>query len=101
VLVDPWTRRVVDTYDPQRFSLGERIIAWQHALHAGQGLGWVWKILVFLSGLLPLLFTVSGVAMWRLKRQRKLLTEPGRLVLDRVGAAQEGRRMKTARRAAE
>ena len=101
VLVDPWTRRVVDTYDPQRFSLGERIIAWQHALHAGQGLGWVWKILVFLSGLLPLLFTVSGVAMWRLKRQRKLPTEPGRLVLDRVGAAQEGRQMKTARRAAE
>ena len=97
----PWTRRVVDDLDPQRFSLGERMLAWQHALHAGQGLGWVWKILVFLSGLLPLLFAVTGVAMWRLKRRRELPAEPGRLVRDRVGAAQEGRRMKTVRRAAD
>jgi uncharacterized iron-regulated membrane protein len=87
VLVDPWSRRVIAIYDPQRLSFGERIIAWQHALHAGQGLGWVWKSLVFLSGLLPLLFAVSGFAMWRLKRRRQLPAEPGQLVLDRVDPA--------------
>jgi uncharacterized iron-regulated membrane protein len=87
VLVDPWTRRVIVIYDPQHFSLGEKIIAWQHALHAGQGLGWVWKSLVFLSGLLPLLLAISGFAMWRLKRRRQLPAEPGQLVLDRVDPA--------------
>jgi uncharacterized iron-regulated membrane protein len=71
VFVDPWARRVVDTFDPRRFTLGERILAWQHAVHAGQGLGPVWKVLVFLCGLLPLLFSVTGLAMWQLKRRRR------------------------------
>ena len=71
VLVDPWSRRVVEVLDPRRFSPGETVLAWQHALHAGQGLGPVWKLLVFLSGFLPLLFAVTGLAMWLLKGRRR------------------------------
>ena len=71
VLVDPWARRVVEVFDPRGFSPGETMLAWQHALHAGQGFGPVWKMLVFLSGLLPLLFTVTGILMWRLRRRRR------------------------------
>jgi uncharacterized iron-regulated membrane protein len=71
VLVDPWARRVIEVFDPRRFSPGETILAWQHALHAGEGLGPVWKILVFLSGLLPLLFAVTGVLIWLLRRRRR------------------------------
>ena len=70
IFVDPWSRRVIEVLDPREYSIGERILAWQHAVHAGQALGWVWKILVFLCGLLPLLFAVSGVTMWRLRRAR-------------------------------
>jgi uncharacterized iron-regulated membrane protein len=70
VFVDPWSRRVIEVLDPRQFSIAEKILAWQHALHAGQALGWLWKILVFLCGLLPLLFAVSGVTMWRLRRGR-------------------------------
>jgi uncharacterized iron-regulated membrane protein len=69
VLVDPWARRVVETLDPRGFSAGERLLAAQHAMHAGQGFGPVWKILVFLSGLLPALFAATGIAMW-LRRRR-------------------------------
>lgn len=69
VFVDPWTRAVVEIFDPSGFSLGERVLAWQHALHAGRGFGPVWQGLVFACGLLPLLFTVTGVLMW-LRRQR-------------------------------
>jgi uncharacterized iron-regulated membrane protein len=71
VLVDPWARRVVEVFDPRGFSPGETILAWQHALHAGEGFGPIWKMLVFLSGLLPLLFTVTGVLMWQLRRRRR------------------------------
>jgi uncharacterized iron-regulated membrane protein len=71
VFVDPWTRRAIEALDPRLFSLGERILAWQHSVHAGQGFGWVWKIPVFLCGLLPLLFALSGAAMWWLKRGRQ------------------------------
>ncbi len=70
IFVDPWSRRVIEVLDPREYSIGEKILAWQHALHAGQALGWVWKLLVFLCGLLPLLFAVSGVTMWRLRRGR-------------------------------
>lgn len=64
VLVDPWRGRVVTLLDPREFSAGETMLAWQHAIHAGRGLGFGWKMLVALTGLLPLLFTVTGVAMW-------------------------------------
>ena len=70
LLVDPWSRRVVEAFDPRRFSAGETVLAWQHAVHAGQGLGPVWKFLVFLSGFLPLLFAATGLTMWQLKRRR-------------------------------
>ncbi len=71
VLVDPWAPRVIEVFDPRGFSPGETILAWQHALHAGQGFGPVWKMLVFLCGLLPLLFTITGVLMWLLRRRRQ------------------------------
>jgi hypothetical protein len=69
-LVDPRRRSLSAVFDPRDFSLGERIIVWQRALHAGQGLGWTWRTLVFLSGLLPALFAVTGVAMWWIKCRR-------------------------------
>ena len=69
VLVDPWAHRVVETLGPSQFSAGETILAAQHAMHSGHGFGLVWKVLVFLSGLLPALFAVSGVALWWLRRR--------------------------------
>jgi uncharacterized iron-regulated membrane protein len=88
VLVDPWARRVIGIVDPRQFTIAERLLAWQHALHAGQALGWTWKILVFLCGLLPLLFVVSGTAMWWLKRGRRISRDAtADFVLDRGEAA--------------
>lgn len=69
--VDPWTARVVEIRDPRSYSAAETFIAWQRPLHAGQGLGWTWKALVFLSGVLPPLFAVTGTAMWYLKRRNR------------------------------
>lgn len=71
VFIDPWTRKVIEARDPSTYTAGETIMAWQHALHAGEGLGWTWKILVFLSGLLPPLFAVTGVSMWLIKRRNR------------------------------
>lgn len=68
VFVDPWARRVVDVQDPRTFSTGETFLAWQHATHAGQALGPVWKFAAFLVGFLPLLFVATGLTMWWMKR---------------------------------
>jgi hypothetical protein len=36
----------------------------------------VWKVLVFFSGFLPLLFAITGLRMWQLRRaQRRSLPE--------------------------
>jgi uncharacterized iron-regulated membrane protein len=71
VLVDPWARRVVETFDPRRFSAGETLLAAQHALHSGERFGSIWKLLVFACGFAPLFFAATGLAMW-LKRRRHI-----------------------------
>ena len=61
---------------PRALSPSETVLASQYALHAGRGFGPVWKMLVFLSGLLPLLFSVTGILMWQLRRRRTLKPRP-------------------------
>jgi uncharacterized iron-regulated membrane protein len=78
VLIDPWAAKVVDAHDPQTFTAGETLIAWQRALHEGQGLGGVYKFAVFLSGLIVPLFVVTGICMWWLRRRARRALEAER-----------------------
>ena len=66
VLIDPYTARVLQVRDPS-----ESFMAWQRPLHQGS-IGPVWKFLVFLSGLVPLLFVITGTIMWAKKRKRRI-----------------------------
>ncbi len=59
---------VFSIVDPRNFSIGKRFLVWLRVLHYGQGWGEVWRVLVFLSGFLPLLFAITGLRMWQLKR---------------------------------
>jgi uncharacterized iron-regulated membrane protein len=62
--------------DPRQDPLGSRILEWSKALHFGLGLGVVWKVLAFFSGFLPLLFAITGLRMWQLRRaQRRTVPE--------------------------
>ena len=62
--------------DPRMDALGTRILDWMKSLHFGLGLGIVWKVLVFFSGFLPLLFAITGLRMWQLRRaQRRVVPE--------------------------
>ncbi|MFD1626104.1 PepSY-associated TM helix domain-containing protein [Azospirillum griseum] len=89
VFVDPWAGRVVELRDPATYSLGETLLAWQRPLHAGEGLGPLWQWLVFLSGVLPPLFAVTGTAMWWLKRKARKTKDAERAaVLARAAAAE-------------
>ncbi|PWC86963.1 hypothetical protein TSH100_11295 [Azospirillum sp. TSH100] len=71
VFVDPWTAQVAEVRDPAGYSAGETVMAWQRPLHAGEGLGPLWKWAVFLSGISPPLFAVTGTLMWWLKRKAR------------------------------
>ena len=68
---DPATGQVVYIDDPRAYALGERVVHWQRWLHSGLGLGLVWRVLVFISGFLPLFFAVTGIWMWIIKRKQR------------------------------
>jgi uncharacterized iron-regulated membrane protein len=70
-MVDPWSGELLRLTDPARFAPAQKVIAWQQKIHFGRGLGWVWRILVCLSGLLPAIFAYTGVAMWLIRRRAR------------------------------
>jgi len=72
VFVDPWRKKVMEIRDPKTYSAAEMFVAWQHALHGGEGLGWIWRTLVFLMGFTPLLFSFTGISMWLIKRRARI-----------------------------
>jgi uncharacterized iron-regulated membrane protein len=67
-LINPWSGKLIELIDPRRFAPAQIVLAWQGPIHFGQGLGWAWRILVCVSGLLPAIFAFTGVAMWLIKR---------------------------------
>jgi len=67
---------LIELIDPRRFGPAQTVLAWQRAVHFGQGLGWVWRILVCVSGLLPAIFAYTGLAMWLIPRRARRRTVP-------------------------
>ena len=87
VIIDPFRKSVVDVFDPQTMSTGERIIAWQRALHYGIGLGGGYKFLVFVSGVIIPVFAVTGFLMWWLKRRNRRAGERAKAAIQTAAAA--------------
>ena len=75
VSIDPYRGSILTVRDPREVA-GSMFMGWQRPLHDGQGLGFIYKALVFLSGLMPPLFMVTGTAMWWIKRKRKAANAP-------------------------
>ena len=69
--VDSSATKVIDIRSPDQLSANERMALWARALHLGRGGGWTWWILVTLSGVLPVIFCISGIWMWLLKRKNR------------------------------
>jgi len=59
--------RYVD--DPRDQGMVEKVVNLQNALHYGVAFGTLWWIIVFVSGLLPLLFAVTGLNIWWARRR--------------------------------
>jgi len=72
VFIDPWTKKIIEKRDSSVYKMGNKINAWQHALHSGEWLGVTSKIINFLLGFSLLLFSITGIAMWWIKRRSKI-----------------------------
>lgn len=70
IFIDQYQQKIIEKRDPENYSVGEKIIAWQHALHVGEEFGLVSKIAVFLVGLSLLLFSITGISLWWMKKKK-------------------------------
>lgn len=50
---------------------GDLIARWIRVIHEGGGLGPVWQVLVFVCGLVPTLFAVTGLMIWLRSRRSR------------------------------
>jgi uncharacterized iron-regulated membrane protein len=71
VSFDPDDPKVIVVDDPRHYAPADRLLNLAYALHFSLGVGPVWSVLVFLTGLLPLVLAVTGVTIWMKKRQAR------------------------------
>lgn len=69
VTIDAKTAAIDYIDDPRDHSPAERAINLMHAAHFSVGLGPVWNLIVFLSGILPLFLAVTGITIWWKRRR--------------------------------
>ena len=70
IWLDPWTGALVHDRTPDSMSLGDRYMTEQLWLHNGSSFGLLGRLLVFASGLVPLILFVTSFQVWWSKRRR-------------------------------
>jgi uncharacterized iron-regulated membrane protein len=72
LFIDPNTGAVLRSLGPATRTGGDRFLIMQRLMHEGAVLGPPGRALIFITGLLPALFVVTGTLMWlRNRRQRQ------------------------------
>jgi uncharacterized iron-regulated membrane protein len=69
VTADPSDGRIISVRDPRQEGVGSGVLAWLRALHSGDGLGFAWRVVICILGLMLPLFPITGIAMWLLRRR--------------------------------
>ncbi|MEP6934644.1 MAG: PepSY-associated TM helix domain-containing protein [Nitrospirota bacterium] len=68
VRLDQYNGAVLGVRDWRLLAGGTTFLAWLFPLHNGEALGIIGRIIVFVTGFVPLILYVTGVRMWWLKR---------------------------------
>jgi uncharacterized iron-regulated membrane protein len=77
VMVDDRGGRATVAPRPQS---GDRAASWIRWIHEGSHSGPVWAVIVFLTGVFPTVFAVTGIIMWSRKRASRRALESKREV---------------------
>ena len=71
VWIDQYTGKVLSIRDVNNDSPGGTFLRWLHPLHSGQVFDLPGRILVCLSGMVPLVLYVTGITMWWRRRRNQ------------------------------
>ena len=74
VMVDDRGGRAAPTIVPQS---GDRAGSWIRWIHEGSHSGPVWSVIVFLTGVFPTIFAITGVIIWLRKRTARRSVKTG------------------------
>lgn len=69
VWLNQYTGEILAVRDIKVDSAGDTFLRWLHPLHSGEAFGLTGRIIVFLSGLLPLVLFYTGTLRWLQKRK--------------------------------
>jgi uncharacterized iron-regulated membrane protein len=64
ITIDAYAGTVLRVRDPIRATGGDNFLNWQFPLHSGEAFGTGGRIFVACIGIAPLLFLITGVALW-------------------------------------
>lgn len=69
VWIDQYSGALLAVRDWAEFTAGETFVAWMFPLHNGEALGFPGRLLVFVSGFVPLILYATALRMWWVKRK--------------------------------
>jgi uncharacterized iron-regulated membrane protein len=72
VWMNQYTGEIITAVDSTAFNASRAVYGMRYAFHGGEAFGNFGRTLVFISGLLPLFFYVTGIRHWLRFRQRKV-----------------------------
>ncbi|BDZ74044.1 hypothetical protein GCM10025856_17630 [Methylophaga marina] len=74
VWVNAYNGQIVASRDGLADKAGDKILNWLHPLHNGEVFGLTGRIIVFISGFVPLILFITGLLRWQQKRRAKQRT---------------------------
>lgn len=86
VWIGLYTGEVLAIRDPKKNTGGDTFLGWQFPLHNGEALGLPGRIVVFISGFVPLILYVTGLQLWLKRRRSKKISWERRGERSEMGA---------------
>lgn len=71
VWIDQYSGKVLEVRDSRQMTAGEVFLAWQMPLHNGTAFGLTGRIIILVSGIVPLVMAITGALMWLRKRRAR------------------------------
>jgi uncharacterized iron-regulated membrane protein len=69
--LDQYSGDILASRDIHNDSSGDTFLRWLHPLHSGQAFGLTGRIIICISGLLPLILFVTGLIRWQQKKRKR------------------------------
>lgn len=67
VWIDQYTGKVLQSWSGLERPAGQTFLDWMHPIHSGEAFGLVGRLIIFVSGFIPLVLWLTGLIRWRHK----------------------------------